>query len=39
MPGVSGITVRDAVERFALDGERISAIDDVKWPGNAPCAY
>lgn len=39
VPGQSGETIRTAVERFVLDGERVSSVDGVAWPNNAACAY
>ena len=39
VPEETGETVRTAVERFVLDKERVSTLDQVAWPGNGACAY
>lgn len=39
VPGQTGETIRTAVERFVLNGERVSSVDGVSWPNNAACAY
>lgn len=39
VPGETGYTIREAVEKFVLEGERIYLVDDVAWPGNTRCAY
>jgi hypothetical protein len=39
VPGQTGDTIRAAVERFVLNGERVALVDNVAWPGNAACAY
>ena len=39
VPGVTGYKLREAVEKFVLEGEKIYMVDDVAWPGNALCAY
>lgn len=38
IPAVEGLTVKDAVEGFVFDDQRISSIDQVPWPYNVPCA-
>jgi hypothetical protein len=38
VPEESGETVRSAVERFVLGGERVYSLDQVAWPGNSACA-
>lgn len=39
IPGDTGLTLREAVEKFVFDGERIFIVDSVAWPGNKRCAY
>ena len=39
VPAIEGVTVKDVVESFVFDDERISSIDEVSWPDNEPCAY
>ena len=39
VPMESEHTVRDAVERFVFNQQRVTYGDEVKWPGNKPCAY
>jgi len=34
-----GLTVKDAIDKFVFENERISSIDKVNWPNNVPCAY
>jgi hypothetical protein len=39
VPGETGYTLREAVERFVFEEKRIYMVDSVAWPGNTPCAY
>lgn len=38
VPGQTGLTVREAVEKFVLEGERINLVDQGPWPNNTACA-
>jgi hypothetical protein len=38
IPESSGMTVRNAIERFVLEGERINLVDQGPWPANSACA-
>ena len=38
VPESSGMTVREAVERFVLGGERVNRQDAGPWPANSGCA-
>ena len=39
VPGDTGATVREAIDRFVFNDERVVMVDRVDWPNNAPCAY
>jgi hypothetical protein len=39
VPEETGETVRTAVERFVINGERVASVDQKPWPSNNACAY
>jgi hypothetical protein len=38
VPETTGFTVKDAIERFVLNNERIASVDQQPWPSNSACA-
>lgn len=38
VPGVTGLTVKEAIDRFVFEDARVASIDTVSWPNNQPCA-
>lgn len=38
VPESTGLTIKDAIERFVFKGERIAQIDSVAWPNNKACS-
>ncbi len=38
VPETTGETVKSAIERFVLNGERVTSVDQKPWPSNSACA-
>lgn len=39
VPEGKGLNVKNAVEKFVFDNEKITSIDIIPWPLNKACAY
>ena len=39
VPKDTGLTIKDAVEKFVFENKRLEAVDIKSWPHNTPCAY